>query len=206
MTRRYFNPSRWKTNLDTPCPALAPCVRCKELLPITSFYAMKQGRRTIAGESRGSTCKTCACQQYKDLDPRLKLYYGAKKRAGEIGVDFSLTPQDIIIPERCPALGLEIKDYTGCGKPDFHKHHDAATLDRIDNSQGYTANNIQVISKRANLLKKDATIQEIAGVFAYMLDRSSDNYELSQAFLQDLQRLASLPPQPTSQEHLESDQ
>lgn len=201
MTRQYFNPSKWRTNLDTPCSALAPCVRCRELLPITSFYSMKRGRQTIVGDFRGSVCKSCALQQYRDLDPRAKLYYNAKKRAGDIGVPFDLTLDDIVIPEHCPALGLEIRDYTGCGKPDFHKHHDAATLDRVDNSKGYVANNIQVICKRANLLKKDATISEIAGVLAYMLERSDGAHGMSDAFLHDLRRLALQSNQPTKQEH-----
>lgn len=161
-----------------------PCIQCNELLPVVDYYPIKNGIITITGERRGRRCKSCNIQAYRDLDPRLKLLYGAKQRAKKIGVEFSLTVNDIVIPKRCPALGLEIRDYTGCGKPDFSLHHDAATLDRIDNSKGYVSGNVYVISKRANLLKKDATIEELTGILNYIKTtvaaQSDTHYEVQQ--------------------------
>jgi hypothetical protein len=161
-----------------------PCIQCNELLPVVDYYPIKNGIITITGERRGRRCKSCNIQAYRDLDPRLKLLYNAKQRAKRIGVECSLTVDDIVIPEQCPALGLEIRDYTGCGKPDFSLHHDAATLDRIDNSKGYVSGNVHVISKRANLLKKDATIEELTGILNYMKTtvaaRPDTHYEVQQ--------------------------
>jgi hypothetical protein len=37
----------------------------------------------------------------------------------------------------------------------------APSIDRIDNNKGYTKDNIMVISRRANILKKDATFDEL---------------------------------------------
>ena len=178
---RHECPSHWKTNLNTPCPVLLPCCDCHELLPVTSFYPSKRGRKTITGETVLSVCKPCSIKRHQALDPRVKLYYGAKQRAKKINVEFGLTPEDIVIPKFCPALGLELKDYTGCGRPDFSLHHDAATLDRIDNSKGYIPGNIQVISKRANLLKKDADINELAGILSYMLAMSTKENWITQS-------------------------
>lgn len=135
----------------------------------------------ITGEKRSNICRYCSLQNYRDLDPRIKLYYSAKQRAKKINVAFDLTPGDIVIPTHCPALEIELKDYTGSGKPDFSKNHDAATIDRIDNSKGYVAGNIQVISKRANLLKKDGSVQELAGILCYMLECEGRNPEVASA-------------------------
>lgn len=38
------------------------------------------------------------------------------------------------------------------------------SIDRIDNSKGYIPTNIVVISNRANLLKKDATLDELVAI------------------------------------------
>jgi len=37
----------------------------------------------------------------------------------------------------------------------------APSLDRIDSRKGYTKDNIQVISNKANILKNDATLSEL---------------------------------------------
>jgi len=80
----------------------------------------------------------------------------AKSRAKRDGLEFSLKEEDIIIPTHCPILGIPIKRNIGSG---FHK--DSPSLDRIDNTKGYTKNNIRIISNRANLLKCDATLEEL---------------------------------------------
>ena len=41
-------------------------------------------------------------------------------------------------------------------------------MDRFDNAKGYTPENVRVISNRANLLKKDATVEEIRMLLRYM--------------------------------------
>lgn len=59
----------------------------------------------------------------------------------------------------CPLLNIELsyEQYDGKDTPDNY-----ATLDRIDSSLGYTPNNIQILSKRANTLKNDSTIEELS--------------------------------------------
>jgi len=39
--------------------------------------------------------------------------------------------------------------------------NNSPSIDRIDNSKGYIKNNIVVVSRRANVLKKDASIEEL---------------------------------------------
>ena len=62
---------------------------------------------------------------------------------------------DIIIPEKCPIL--EVPFVLG-SKGDYEY---TPTIDRIDNSKGYTKDNIQVISKKANSMKNSASLEEL---------------------------------------------
>ena len=43
----------------------------------------------------------------------------------------------------------------------------APSIDRINNSIGYVKENIIIVSRRANILKKDATIDELEQLFNY---------------------------------------
>ena len=74
---------------------------------------------------------------------------------------FSLTKEDIIIPDVCPVLGIPLQ--IGSGRPSAN----SPTLDRRDNSKGYTPENTFVISYRANSIKSDATPEELEKVLSY---------------------------------------
>jgi len=80
-----------------------------------------------------------------------RLYFGAKQRAKDRGLIFDLEKSDIVIPEQCPILHVPFK----------RKTQYAATLDRIDPAKGYTKDNVWVISKKANVMKNDATKDEL---------------------------------------------
>lgn len=87
----------------------------------------------------------------------------AKTRAKARGLEFDLTEQDILpLPERCPVLGIYI-EYGG----DRQNNHNAASLDRIDNTKGYMRGNVIVVSLRANHLKRDATSDELRQLADY---------------------------------------
>lgn len=94
--------------------------------------------------------------------PAIHLYNLAKRRSKVSQWEFTITVEDIHIPEVCPVLGIPL--FVGDGK----HGPNSPTLDRFDNSRGYTADNIRVISYRANSLKSDATVDELRRVLAYM--------------------------------------
>jgi hypothetical protein len=88
-------------------------------------------------------------------DPIGRMLMGASQRAKKRGLDFDITREDIVIPEKCPYLGILLYP----GKKDDYKN--SPSLDRIDSSKGYIKGNIQVISSKANTMKNDASIEEL---------------------------------------------
>jgi hypothetical protein len=87
----------------------------------------------------------------------------AKYRAKLKNMEFALTPNDIIIPEVCPIFGTPMKAYG---------FYDAPSLDRIDNTKGYTKDNIVVVSFKANRLKGSASIEELDKIVNFYKNNS----------------------------------
>lgn len=93
-------------------------------------------------------------QRYRERNPSSYLLTKAKRRAKLKGLEFNLTAEDIKVPTHCPVLGIPL--YRG-SKGSFN----SPTVDRVKPELGYVKGNIVVISWRANMLKKDATIEEL---------------------------------------------
>ncbi len=91
----------------------------------------------------------------------------ARARAKLLGVPFDLSYDDIMIPNVCPVLGIPMFFRAGKKGPCMN----SPSLDRFDPKGGYTKANVVVISHRANTLKNNATVDEIANVLAYMRSR-----------------------------------
>lgn len=142
------------------------CTKCKQEKDENEFY----NNRTMP---RGKTywCKVCSNYQSNIVGKETKarwaakthqkvrrtqtekyLWKMAKSRAKDRNLEFTITPEDIIIPSHCPYLGVPFS---------FEDRDRAPSLDRIDSSLGYIKDNIQVISWRANVLKSDATIDQM---------------------------------------------
>ena len=90
-------------------------------------------------------------------DPQRYLWDKAKRRAKQQKLDFNITPEDIIIPRRCPALGIPIQVLSG-----VYDH--SATLDCVNPARGYVKGNVAVISRRANRIKNNATADELMDI------------------------------------------
>jgi len=86
----------------------------------------------------------------------------ARSRAKKFNLDFDLTVEDIVIPEFCPICEIRIKVSTG------KQSRFSPTLDRVDNTKGYTKDNVRVISQRANTKKADLSIREAERLLDYM--------------------------------------
>lgn len=103
-----------------------------------------------------------------DAHPIDYLFRGARARAKRKGIPFEITTADItFLPEFCPVLGLKLK-YGASGKSrKLYENGDAASLDRIKNELGYVRGNVLIVSLRANLLKGQATLDELRRIAAF---------------------------------------
>lgn len=102
------------------------------------------------------------CRRRREAFPEKYILYEARKRATEKNLTFNLTQEDIKIPEVCPVFNIPL--YVGKGKRTWN----SPTLDRFNNSKGYTKDNVQVISWRANHLKNDGTLDEMRSLVQWM--------------------------------------
>ena len=138
------------------------CKTCHELLSQNKFsYVVKND---ISKGTRHN-CKTCAANHAEKekarrksdwkYKPALHMLNNSKQRAKRNGIEHNLTISDIIIPDYCPVLGIKLE--TG----DRREKENSPSIDRINNDKGYINDNIMIMSNRANMLKKDATIEEL---------------------------------------------
>lgn len=128
------------------------CKDCGEYKESEHFTPFKEGKNGLYPQ-----CKECrkprAKLAYQKETPEYKLYYRAKQRTQKNGREFSISIEDIVIPNVCPVLGIIM---------------DRPSLDRKDSKRGYSKDNIEVISTRANMLKNNATIEELEAVVRYL--------------------------------------
>lgn len=94
-----------------------------------------------------------------NVEPRKMLWIAAKARSKKQNLPFDIELSDIIIPEYCPILDIKIerKEYGKGGS--FQPN--SPSLDKIIPSLGYVKGNIMVISMKANIMKCNATIEEL---------------------------------------------
>ena len=139
------------------------CNKCGIKKPLSEFYKAKNTK-----DGLGCWCKDCKRENSRKNKPTPEEYRNrinltidrhmvaiAKQRAKKGGIKFNLKPGDIQVPEKCPLLGIPIKRGRG------HCCAGSPTLDRINPSRGYIKDNVWVISYRANLIKSNATPEEI---------------------------------------------
>lgn len=101
-------------------------------------------------------------RHYVLSNPIRLLLSEARKRAKKKNLKFNLTVVDLKIPDVCPVLGIPII-LRG-------PRANWPSLDRYVPGLGYVVGNVYVISHRANLLKNDATIDEVEKILQYMRD------------------------------------
>lgn len=98
-----------------------------------------------------------AIRDWEVKNPERVLLRVARNRARRDGLEFSLTLEDVVIPEFCPLLGLRIEARRGGHGP----KDQSPSLDRLDNQQGYVKGNVWVISWLANKMKATASREQL---------------------------------------------
>lgn len=136
------------------------CEKCKKEKSLSSFsYKVKND----FSSGRKSICKACGAAERETqrrertwkVDAAQMLLNLSRQRAKKSNIEHTLEREDIKIPDVCPVFGFPLKR----GKR--NEWFASPSIDRIDNTKGYTPDNIIVVSRRANILKKDATIDEL---------------------------------------------
>ena len=91
----------------------------------------------------------------KKTNPEIALFESTQYRARKRGIPHNLKLSDVVIPEKCPVLGIPLFP----GKK--FQCDNSPSVDRIDNSKGYTKENIVIVSWRVNNIKSNATVEEL---------------------------------------------
>lgn len=102
-----------------------------------------------------SVIRSLKYRETKDAHPEKIMFYIAKARAKKQNIPFSITIDDIVIPEICPILKIKLKSSTKSPTSN------SPSLDKIIPELGYVKGNIQVISHKANAMKTNASISEL---------------------------------------------
>ena len=108
-------------------------------------------------------------------EPRIRLRDNARKRAITKGMDFELyTFKDLPkIPKKCPYLDIDL--VVGCiGGVD-----NSPSVDRIDNKKGYVKGNVQIISRKANQIKNNATFEEFEMIYTKWINKRRNKWTKS---------------------------
>jgi hypothetical protein len=135
------------------------CSKCQIEKPTSEFYDNKYQCK----ECHYSYAKNPAkrkeysarhYQKRKSENPQLFMWKQAKHRAkyDYNDMEFTIEVSDIVIPDLCPYFNrpfLPLDSRWGY------------SLDRIDSSRGYVKDNIRVISRFANVMKNNATEEEL---------------------------------------------
>jgi hypothetical protein len=167
------------------CSTTKVCGNCKKSLPLFDFTvnkAAKDGlqykcrscdnlyqikRRSKNREAMVEYHKNYRARNKDNLSFRLQaLLNASRQRAVLKGREHSITIEDLkeLYPKdgKCPVFGFDLE----FGNAGFRET--SPSVDRIDSTKGYTRDNIQIISWKANRLKAYATVEDLEILVAFL--------------------------------------
>jgi len=104
--------------------------------------------------------------EWRNNNPERERVHKLKSKCKRLGIRFDITEEDLCIPDVCPVLGFKMINLPySTGRHQGYSPY-APSVDRMDPNLGYVRGNVRVISSRANLLKSDATVEELELVLA----------------------------------------
>lgn len=140
------------------------CYGCHKMLPYFEF-----GKDVNQWNGLSKRCKPCRkvyskyhYSKWHKNNPEMRMFLTARSRAHKKKIPFTITVEDIVIPEYCPVLGIKLERNGGKNNPA------TPSLDKFIPAKGYVPENIHVISWRANWIKQDSTVDEIERLALWM--------------------------------------
>lgn len=119
------------------------------------YANLTSGNSTSCGCYSKEIRRTCNLKHGKSRTPEYIMWQMAKHRAKAAGLPFSISVQDIVIPELCPMLKIPLFQANGV------LHDNSPSLDKLDATKGYVVGNVRVISYKANRAKNNLTLDEM---------------------------------------------
>lgn len=156
------------------------CSKCKVEKPLNEFYdnprhgkdtyckvcrvaynksrkdlnnTRRRDRNSTEPEYREKVCKGRRDSHKRNLE--VAMLGRARNRAIKLGVGFDLEIGDLVIPDICPLLEVPIVP------GEKGNYFSTPSVDRVNNSKGYTKDNIRIISMLANSMKSSATEEQL---------------------------------------------
>lgn len=172
-------------NLLKKCETTKQCVICKQSKLLFEFSknnatkdklqyrcrlcdnAYQSKRRSENKEYVLAYDRKYQANRRKDFNFRLKMLLNASKQRATLKKrEHTLTLEDIKelypIDGKCPVFGFRL-EFNNAG---FRET--SPSIDRIDSSKGYTRDNVQIISWKANRLKAYATLEDLEILVAFL--------------------------------------
>lgn len=153
-----------RCKVDKPIHARGRCVGCEKY--VIDYYAANK-EREIARAQKSLKKKSRAeinayRKEHNRKYPLRVILMHARKRAREKNIPFDLAVEDLVIPQFCPVLGIEL-----CVN-DGYAQHNSISLDRVIPELGYVKGNVAIISYRANTIKGDSSIEDLEKVLVWL--------------------------------------
>ena len=118
--------------------------------------------------------------QWRKNNPAKCLWSSAKQRAKVKNKPFTISFNDVVLPEFCPVLGMKLDYSKTTRERKGGPRRNSASLDCIIPKLGYVPGNVAVISLRANSIKTDANSQEILKVGKWLQEVEAGLEDLKQ--------------------------
>lgn len=135
--KRYYSTCKHHEGVQLRWASNGNCIKCTE----EYFSKWRKGNTLKERKDR---------KEWADRNPEKRLLQSARRNAKSKGIEFSLVPSDIVIPNTCPALGITLDSKLGV--------YNRPSIDRIDNTKGYTPDNIVIVPQLANRCKNSLSI------------------------------------------------
>lgn len=140
------------------------CKGCNQLKSLDNFkYAVTNK------DKKTNTCKTCIAKYNRDRyrsDPFVQYIRGKRSESKKKNIPFDLDIDYLknIWTGVCPIFNIPVS----IGQEFPKNYQTSAHLDRLIPSKGYVKGNVNFISGRANVIKHDASVEELAQIIDWL--------------------------------------